>query len=182
MQLDELKQNMSLLEQVLSKSSVEITINVSASETAKNKLLVKYRQAVINNFILAVVFGCLWIGNVTPDKLPNFFKAFISIMAIVASGWYVFLFFKLKSVNIAGETPARLFSETTRIKIFTLSGEIFFGLVLGVFFTLLLSWLFVLNPLAFKLIIVTLVFGLVLGVIYVWPQYMKLFRDLNSIK
>ncbi len=28
----------------------------------------------------------------------------------------------------------------------------------------------------------TLLFAIVYGIVYMWPQYMKLFRDLNSIK
>ena len=44
MKLDELKKNMSTLDQVLAKTNSDIKINVSASETAQAKILKKFRQ------------------------------------------------------------------------------------------------------------------------------------------
>lgn len=182
MRLEELKQNMSILDQVLSKTSVEVKINVDISETAQDRILKKYRQAVKNCLILTFVFICLWIGNVSSEKLPNMYKAFIVIINGVAAVWYMFLYQRLKNVKITDLSPRDLFSQTTKIKILTLSGEVIFGIALTVFFTLLLSDMFVMNQLVFWLIIGFLAISLLISATYIWPRYVALFRDLNSIK
>lgn len=182
MKIEEIKKNLSVLDQVLSKSSVDIEINITQSQTAQSKILKKYRQFFTQSLILAIVFGCLWIGNVSSDKLPNLYKAFISIMSLLAGGWYMFLFFKLKNINISQLSPTRLFSETTTIKILTLTGEIFFGILLAVFFTLFLSEMSVSSPITFWLTIGTLIISLAISFIFILPKYLRLFHDLNSIK
>lgn len=160
MQLEELKRDITVLEQLLAKTNSVIEVNVSASETAQGKILKKFRQSSVNGMILAVVFACLWIGNVSSSELPDMFKAFIVIQSLLAAGWYLYLYSRLRRVDISSLTPGRLFSETTKIKILTLSGEVFFGIVLTAFFTLLLSFLFGRNPLAFWLIIATIAVAL----------------------
>lgn len=182
MQLTELKQNMSILDRMLAKTSADITVDVTASETAQSKLLKKFRQGIINNAVLAAVFACLWIGDVTPDKLPNLFKGFISILTAIAAVWYLILFTRLKKINIARLSPSKLLSATTTIKLLTLSGEVAFGIALAVFFTMLLTEMFATNILAFWLIIATLVIALVWGIVYTVPRYVKLFGDLNSLR
>lgn len=182
MQLTELRQSMSVLDHVLAKTSADITVDVTASETAQNKILRKYRQGIINNAVLAAVFGCLWIGDVTPDKLPNLFKGFIVILTAAAAVWYGFLFIRLKRIDIARLSPSKLLSATTTIKLLTLSGEVAFGIALAVFFTMLLTEMLATNLLAFRLIIATLAGGLVWGIVYTVPRYVKLFGDLNSLK
>lgn len=182
MQLEDFKKNMSVLDQVLARTSADIKINVLASETAQSKILRRYRQAFTNCAIVAVVFCCLWIGNVNPDKLPNLYKGYITVLCALASVWYVFLFVRLKKVNIAQCSPSTLFSSTTIIKLLTLSGEIFFGMALAVFFTLLLSEMVVISQLAFWLIIGLLGISITWSAIYIWPRYIKLFNELNTIK
>lgn len=182
MQLDELKRNMSVLEQVLARTSANIEINISASESAQSKILQKYRQSFTNSLILAAVFSCLLVGNVSPEKLPNFYKIFIVILSLLAAGWYIFLFMRLKKINIAGLPPTKLFSEMTTIKILTLSGEVFFGLALAVFFTLLLSYMLDSNPFVFGLTVGFLIVVLAGSILYAWPRYIKLFGDLTTIK
>lgn len=182
MQLTELKQNMSILDRMLAKTSADITVDVTASETAQNKLLKKFRQGIINNALLAAVFACLWIGDVTPDKLPNLFKGFISILTAIAAVWYLILFTRLKKIDIARLSPSKLLSATTTIKLLTLSGEVAFGIALAVFFTMLLTEMLATNILAFWLIIATLVIALVWGIVYTVPRYVKLFGDLNSLR
>ena len=49
---------MSTLEQVLAKTDSDIKINVSASQTAKTKILKKIRQGFVSCIIIAVVFRC----------------------------------------------------------------------------------------------------------------------------
>ncbi len=182
MQLVELKKNMSVLDQVLAKTSTNIEINVTASNTARERILKKYRQSCTNCLIITAVFICLLIGNVSATELPNMYKAYIAIMCAMASVWYIFLFFRLKNINISELVPRELFAATTKIKMLTLSGEIFFGIALAVFFTLLLSDMLEKSPIVFVLIVATLAFGLIRSAVYFWPRYIKLFRDLSSIK
>ena len=182
MQLTELKQNMSILDRMLAKTSADITVDVTASETAQSKLLKKFRQGIINNAVIAAVFACLWIGDVNPDKLPNLFKGFVSILTAIAAVWYLILFTRLKKIDIARLSPSKLLSATTTIKLLTLSGEVAFGIALAVFFTMLLTEMLATNLLAFWLIIATLVIALVWGIVYTVPRYVKLFGDLNSLR
>lgn len=182
MQLTELKQNMSILDRMLAKTSADITVDVTASETAQSKLLKKFRQGIINNAVIAAVFASLWIGDVTPDKLPNLFKGFVSILTAIAAVWYLILFTRLKKIDIARLSPSKLLSATTTIKLLTLSGEVAFGIALAVFFTMLLTEMLATNLLAFWLIIATLVIALVWGIVYTVPRYVKLFGDLNSLR
>ncbi|WP_289858727.1 hypothetical protein [uncultured Muribaculum sp.] len=182
MQLDELKKGMSTLEQVLAKTDTEITINVSVSETAQTKILKKYRQNIISCAIIAIVFGCLWVGNVSTEKLPGFYKAFISIITAVASVWYIFLYYLLKKIDIASCSPAILFKKTSSFKILNLTGEIIIGVGIVVLFTLYIQHLWLNNYAAFWATLVTLSIGMVIGSVYFLPKYIKLFRDLDSIK
>ena len=88
MQLNELKESMSVLDQVLSKTSTDIKINVSASQTAKSHLLKKYRRSSISTAILAIVFTLLWIGNVNLPALQVHIHIFLIIYLALASVWY----------------------------------------------------------------------------------------------
>lgn len=182
MQLDELRKNMSTLEQVLAKTSADIRINVEVSETAQSRILRKYHQAAKNCAIVAIVFCCLWIGNVSPDKLPNLYKGFITVLCGAGAVWYAYLSIRLKKIEIARLKPSALISETTTIKLLTLAGETVFGLALAVFFTLLLSEMIATNLLVFWLIAGCLAAGLTWSALYVWPRFIRLFSDLNSIK
>lgn len=182
MQLDELKKNMSTLEQILAMTNSDITIDVSASENAQTKILKKYRQMFTATAVLAIVFTLSWIGNMNPPTFPVHIRAFLVIYLGIASLWYVYMYFRIKKINVSRLTPAKLFSETTSIKIYALSGEVVSGIALAVFFTLFLSNLNTISSLAFYLCITTLVLALILSLCYFWPKYFKLFRDLNAIK
>lgn len=182
MQLDELKKNMSTLEQVLAKTNSDITIDVSASENAQTKILKKYRQAFTSTAILTIVFALSWIGNVNSLAFPVHIRAFLVIYLAIASIWYIYMYFKLKKVDISRLAPAKLFSETTSIKLYTLSGEVVSGIALAVFFTLFLPNLSTISLLAFWLCVIALALSLILSISYFWPKYIKLFRDLNTIK
>lgn len=182
MQLDELKKSMSTLEQVLAKTSSDININVEASETAQKKILKKYRQSFTATAVLAVVFAASWIGNVNPQAFPAHIRAFLVIYLVIATVWYVFMYLKLKRVDIGSLAPAKLFSATTTIRLLTLTGEIVLGIGLAVFFTLFLPNLLSVRPLAFWLCVAALALSCLWGICYLWPKYIRLFHDLNTIK
>lgn len=182
MQLDELKKSMSTLDRVLEKTSTDISINVTASETAQAKILKKYRQSFLSTAILAIVFTLTGFGNADTSSFPTTLRVFLVVYLAVASIWYVFMYFKLKKINIAALAPARLFAATTTIRLLTLTGEIVLGIGLAVFFALFLSNLLNVNPFAFWACIATIAGAGVWGVAYMWPKYIRLFHDLNTIK
>lgn len=182
MQLDDLKKSMSTLDQVLAKTNTDIKINVSASETAKSKILKKFRQGYTSCLILAVVFTASLIGNINPESFPSYLKIYLVVYLLLGATWYIFMHRKLRAIDIAELTPAKLVSETSTVKLLALSGEVFFIIGLAVFFTLLFPNAWEHNRFGFWAMAITLVAVLIYSVLHYWPKYIKLFSDLNSIK
>lgn len=182
MQLDELKKSMSTLDQVLAKTNTDIKINVSASETAKSKILKKFRQGYTSCLILAVVFTASLIGNINPESFPSYLKIYLVVYLLLGAIWYIFMHRKLRAIDIAELTPAKLVSKTSTIKLLALSGEVFFIIGLAVLFTLLFPNAWEHNRFRFWAMAITLVAVLIYSVLHYWPKYIKLFSDLNSIK
>ncbi len=182
MQLDELKKSMSTLEQVLAKTSTDIKINVTVSQTAKAKILKKFRQSFISCLILAVVFAAAIAGGINNLSFPVSLKIYLVIYLLLAAVWYMYMYLKLRRIDIVKLAPAKLFSETANVKMLMLSGEIFFGVGIVILFTLLFPKAWTFNRVGFWAMAVTLVAALVFSILHYWPQYIKLFRDLNSIK
>lgn len=181
MQLDELKKSMSTLDNILAATNTEVHINVESSKNAQSKLLGKFRQASTSAAILAVIFAVLWITGVNSDSFPSYLQAFLVIYLVVGSVWYIFLYLKLRSISIPLIKPAQLFSKVATLKLLTLSGEILFGVALAVFFTLLFVERLINNSIARYLFFATLAFALLYGLSYLWPQYIRLFRELTTI-
>lgn len=182
MELDELKKSMSTLEQVLAKTNTDIKINVSASETAKSKLLKKLRQSFTACLILAVVFAAMIAGGMSQLSFPLGLKIYLVVYLMLAGVWYMFLYLKLRRIDVAAVAPAQLFSKTANFKMLMLSGEIFFGIGVVILFTLLFPRAWDFNRVGFWAMIATLAAAIIFSVVHYWPQYIKLFRDLNSIK
>lgn len=182
MQLDELKKSMSTLDQILAKTNSDIKINVSASETAKTKILRKFRQSFTSCLILAVVFAAMIAGNINPYSFPVHLKIYIIVYMLLAAIWSMFMYRKLSKINIATLPPAKLFSKTANIKMLVLTGEIVFGIGIVILFTLLFPQAWANNRIGFWAMIATLIAAIIFSVLHYWPQYIKLFRDLNSIK
>lgn len=182
MELDELKKSMSTLEQVLAKATTDIKINVSVSETAKTKILKKIRQSFTSCLILAVVFAAMIAGGINQLSFPVGLKIYLVVYLMLAGIWYIFLYLKLRRIDIATVAPAQLFSKTANFKMLMLSGEIFFGMGIVILFTLLFPSAWAFNRLGFWAMIATLAAAIIFSAVHYWPQYIKLFRDLNSIK
>lgn len=182
MELDELKKSMSTLEQVLAKTNSDIKINVSASQTAKTKILKKIRQGFVSCIIIAVVFAAMAFGNIESQSFPNYLKIGMAVCLAVGAVWYIFVYTQLSRIDIAALPPAKLFSRTASIKLMMITGEVFFVVCLAVFFTLLSQSFLNYSQTAFWAMVATLLFAVVLGIVHTWPQYIKLFRDINSIK
>lgn len=182
MQLNELKKSMSTLEQVLAKTNSDIKINVSTSQTAKTKILKKIRQGFVSCIILAIVFTAMALGNVEPQSFPNYLKIGMAVCLAVGAVWYIFVYLQLNRIDVGSLSPANLFSKTANIKLMMISGEVFFIVCLVIFFTLLFQSFWSYNQTGFWAMVATILFAIVYGIVYMWPQYVKLFRDLNSIK
>lgn len=182
MELNELKKSMSTLEQVLAKTDADISINVSASETAKSKILRKLRQGVVVNLVLAVVFTAAAIGNINPLSCPLYLKVYLASFLAMAAVWYAFIYRKLNRIDVTALPPAKLFAQTASLKLMVISGEIFFGICLVVLFTLLFQNAWMYNRFGFWAMAIGLSVVLIISVVYYLPKYIRLFRELNSIK
>lgn len=182
MQLDELKKSMSTLEQVLAKTDTEIKINISASETAQTKILKKFRQGFIGCLILAAVFAAAAIGGINPHSFPVTLKIYLVVYLLFGTIWYIFMYIKLRNINIAALPPAELFSRTATLRLLVLSGEIVFGIGIVILLTLLLPNAWAYNRTSFWAMAAGLVAAVIFSVVHYWPQYIRLFRELDSIK
>lgn len=182
MELDELKKSMSTLEQILAKTNTDIKIDVAASETAQTKILKKFRQGFLSCLILAVVFAAGAIGGINPNSFPLGQKIYLVVYLLLGAVWYIFMYHKLRNINIAALPPAKLFSKTANIKMLMLSGEIFFIIGIVILFAMLFPTAWAFNRFGFWAMIITLVGAVIYSVLHYWPQYIKLFQDLNSIK
>lgn len=182
MELGELKKSMSTLEQILAKTNTDIKIDVAASETAQTKILKKFRQGFLSCLILAVVFAAGAIGGINPNSFPLGQKIYLVVYLLLGAVWYIFMYHKLRNINIAALPPAKLFSKTANIKMLMLSGEIFFIIGIVILFAMLFPTAWAFNRFGFWAMIITLVGAVIYSVLHYWPQYIKLFQDLNSIK
>lgn len=182
MELNELKKSMSTLDQVLTKTNADIKINVTASGNAKNKLLNKFRKNIILYLILAVVFTSAIFGGINPLSFPIGLKLYLVALLLIATVWYAVLYKRLQKIDVATLNPAKLLTETANLKIQMISGEMFFVLAMAVFFTLLIPTAWTYNRIGCWAMIVGLVVAIINSAINYYPQYVKLFRDLNSIK
>lgn len=180
MELDELKNRMATLEKVLDKSSSSAQINVK-SETAQTKILKKYRDASVSAGVIAVMFAVWWILNVEPEAFPTYLKAFLVIYLSLSCLWYIFLYSRLKRVNVAQMVPSQLCKAVTSIKIMTITGEVVLCVGVMVFMSLFLINLLTVKPFAFWWCCATLVGAVVWGIWYIYSQYLKLFRDMSSV-
>ena len=182
MELSDLKKKMSVLEQVLAKSKEEIKIDVSASETAQTKLAKVYKQNVRNCLFASIIPVVLLLSGSNTSSFPLYLKIFLLVYLLLAASWYVFLWNKTEKINIISLTPVSLLTATSKLKLYTLAGEIFFIVGLTVFFSLFLTNLWDFSPLSFGLVIGTLAFGITFTLIFYLPKIRKIFNDMELLK
>lgn len=182
MELEDLKKSMSTLEKVLAKTNADIKIDVSASETAKAKLLKKLRTNIISNIILAVIFIASIFAGINQQEFPINLRIYLITLILLSAIWNLFIYTKINRVNIAVLPPAKLFIETSNIKMLMMSGEILLLMGLVVFFTLVFPYAWTYNHFGFFGMIGGIIAVVIYSVLYFYPKYIKLFRDLNSIK
>lgn len=173
---------MTVLEQLLSRTDNNITINKSASETSQKKLIKAYRRASINCLIISVIPFVLIMSNPDMVSFPYFLKIYLLVFLLLASAWYLFLSNQTKKIEIFSMLPTELFSASSKLKIYTLTGEVFFAIALTVFFTLFLPNLWAVSRLSFWLTLSCLICGLVFTLALYIPKLTRLFQGLESIK
>ena len=182
MKLNDLKKDMSILEQVLAKTNEEITIDVSTSETAQTKLGKVYQQNVRMCLLTSIIPVVLLLSSSNTNVFPLYLKIFLLIYLLLGAGWYTFLLGVIKNINIITSTPISLLTATSKLRLYTLVGEICFIVGLTVFFSLFLSNLWNFSPLSFGLVSATLIFGITFTLTFYLPKLRIIFRDLESIK
>ena len=182
MELSNLKKDMNILEQVLAKSKEEIKIDVSASETAQTKLAKVYKQNVRNCLLASIIPLVLLLSGSNTSSFPLYLKIFLLVYLLLAASWYVFLWNKTDKINIISLTPVSLLTATSKLKLYTLAGEIFFIVGLTVFFSLFLTNLWNFSPLSFGLVIGTLLFGITFTLTFYVPKLRKAFNEMEALK
>ena len=182
MELNELKKNMSVLEQVLAKSNEEIKIDVSASETAQTKLAKVYKQNIRNCLLASIIPVVLLLSGSTTSSFPLYLKIFLLAYLLLGGVWYGYLWNTTRKISITTLTPLSLLSATSKLKLYTLTGELFFIVGLTVFFSLFLSNLWDFSPLSFGLVIGTLLFGITFTLTFYVPKLRKNFNEMEALK
>lgn len=182
MELNELRKSMSTLEQVLAKTDADISINVSASETAQVKILRKFRQGGIMCIVLAAIFALAAIVNINPLSFPRYLKVYMVILLVTGTVWYIFMYKRLKHINVGTLAPVELFRKTATLKMLMVSAEVFLSVGMVVFFALCLPHAWDFNRFGFWAVIIGLVAVTIYSVLHYYPKYIRLFRELNSIK
>ena len=182
MKFSDLKKNMGVLEQVLAKSNEDFIIDISASETAQSKLAKVYLQNVRNCLLASIIPVILLLSGDTTEPFPLYLKIFLIIYLLLGAGWYCFLWNTIKKINIITLTPISLLFATSKLKLYTLTGEILFIVGLTVFFSLFLSNLWSFSPLSSGLVIGTLIFGTTFTMTFYFPKLRRIFKQLESVK
>ena len=157
-------------------------IDISASETAQTKLAKVYKQNVRNCLLVSIIPVVLLVSGSNTGSFPLYLKIFLLVYLLLATSWYVFLWNKTEKINIISLTPVSLLTATSKLKLYTLAGEIFFIVGLTVFFSLFLSNLWDFSPLSFGLVIGTLVFGITFTLTFYVPKLRKIFNEMESLK
>ena len=182
MELSDLKKDMNILEQVLAKSNEEITIDLSASETAQSKLSKVFQQNLRNCLLASIIPIVLLASGANTGSFPLYLKIFLLIYLLLGGAWYGYLWNTTRKISITTLTPVSLLFVTSKLKLYTLAGEIFFIVGLTVFFSLFLSNLWDFSPLSFGLVIGTLLFGITFTLTFYVPKLRKVFNELESLK
>ena len=182
MELSDLKKDMNILEQVLSKSNEEITIDLSASETAQSKLAKVFQQNLRNCLLASIIPIVLLASGANTGSFPLYLKIFLLIYLILGGVWYGYIWNTTRKISITTLNPVSLLSVTSKLKLYTLAGEIFFIVGLTVFFSLFLSNLWDFSPLSFGLVIGTLLFGITFTLTFYVPKLRRIFNEMESLK
>lgn len=178
MNLDELKNRISKLDNTLGKTNKEVKIDIAKSKTAQTKLLYKFRTGSIACLIFAVIFTMMVIGGLTPRKYPTALNIGIIVYSLFAGILYAYLFFRLRNTNVATIKPAKLYKRTAHLRLLMMAGETI--LFLGIFLLIPLiksdndDWIFY--------VMVSMAVVTFINFKKNWPECRQLFNELNSVR
>ena len=178
MNLDELKNRISKLDDTLDKTNKEVKIDIAKSKTAQTRLLYKFRTGSIACLIFAVIYTIMVIVGVASRKFPMELNIGLIVFALIAVILYGYLYFRLRHTDIATVKPTELYRRATRLRLLMMSCEVILCLGLLLLIPLIGSsnddWPFYIS--------VSLAVYIVFTVKKNWPEYRKLFNELNSVK
>ena len=181
MNLDELKKSMSTLDDVLAqKNSEPINFNTETCTSAQSRIAKQYRKSILNCGVLAVVFIILWISGTDESAFPVSMKGFLGIFMAVAAIVYLLLYRSVKKIKLATSTPMQMMKQVASLRLYTLVAEIFFAVILTVFFTVFLSNLWALGTWTFWLVSGALLVSIIIALIML-PKKIRYFRELTAI-
>ena len=175
MNLDELKNRISKLDDILDKTNKEVKIDIAKSKTAQTQLLAKFRMVFVSCLIFALIFTLMVIGGVAPRKFPMELNIVFALIAVILYGY---LYFRLRHTDVATVRPTELYRRATCMRLLMISCEVILCLGLLLLIPLIGSgnddWPFYIS--------VSLAVYIFFNVKKNWPEYRKLFNELNSIK
>lgn len=178
MNLDELKNRMSKLDDTLDKTNMEVKIDITKSKTAQARLLAKFRMVFVSCLIFAVILTIMVTGGVAPRKFPMELNIGLIVFALIAVILYGYLYFRLRHSDVATVKPTELYRRATRLRLLMMSCEVILCLGLLLLIPFIGSgndnWPFYIS--------VSLAVYILFTVKKNWPEYRKLFNELNSIR
>lgn len=145
MNLDELKKNMSTLDDVLAeRKDAPIRLDTGTCNSAQHRIARLYRKNILMCGVLAVVFLVTGIGGVNEEIFPSGLKFFLSMILAISALWYTYLYSCTKKINVLSDTPMETMNKVATLRLSAMIGEMVLAICLTVFFTLLLSHLWTL--------------------------------------
>lgn len=178
MKLEDLKKKMSELERTLAKTDDDIKINVKASKAAQTKLLDRLRIVLVSGIAILVIIGILIVIGFMPSQWSLRLNIFCEVYGLIATIWYGFIYYKVRKLDIATLPPAKLISDTAQIRIMTLCGDL--TLIIG--FVMIMLCFGPTDGDGIWILTVCVGMGLYNMIRKHWPEYMTLFKEMNSIE
>lgn len=182
MNLDQLRESMSTLDEVLaSKSGNAISLNTTTCNTAQKRIMRRYRNGVKSSILIAVVFLLQWNAGLEEEVFPTHLKLFLCIFLAIGAMWYLFLYFKTKRIDVFTSTPMQTLRQVASLRYCALTGEVTLAIAMTVFFTLFLSNLWSLKLFSFWVIVTFLAIEVVLAIAFFIPHIIRDFNNLASM-
>lgn len=180
MNLDELKKNMSILDEVLAeKKDAPVRLNAETCNSAQHRIVRLYRKNILMCGVLAVVFLVTGIGGVNEEVFPSSLKFFLSIFLAISALWYTYLYSLTKKIDVLNDTPMETMNKVASLRLSALIGEMVLAICLTVFFTLLLSHLWTLARYKVWIVSGALLVSLIYSVILM-RKNIRDFKDLTA--
>lgn len=182
MNLDQLRESMSTLDEVLaSKTDSPLRLNTSTCETAQKRIMKRYRNGTMASILIAAVFLLQWTAGNGEATFPPHLRLFLVIFLAVSALCYLFLYFRTKRINVFTSSPMQTMKQVASLRGYALTIEVMLAMAMAVFFTLFLSNLWSIRATSFWIIIAFLVIEIVLVIAVVLPHVIRDFQNLTSL-